>query len=137
MTDDARFIHHSTVRYVIKLFNKLVSLTGQALVVDGHIVDDVRIRTARHIAASVDELTARLVVTQRFNRQPVLRVVCFNVFHAVIDGVRRTARNPLVTARLQELTVDGAGDEDGASVGTGQTDGVLETAVSAVDICRR
>ena len=115
----------------------LTLLTGQALVVDGHVVDDVRIRTARHIAASVDELTTRLTVTYGFNDQPVLWVAGANLFLTVIDGVRRAARNPLVTARLQELTVDGAGDEDGASVGTGQTDGVLETAVSAVNFCRR
>ena len=97
----------------------LTSLTGQALVADGHVVDYIRVRAARDVTASVDECTAYLTVTHRLNHQPVLWIVGINVFLAVIDGVRRTARNPLVTARLQELTVDGAGDEDGASVGTG------------------
>ena len=114
-----------------------VGLTWQALVVNGYVISCVLGCAGRDITWRVDELTARLVVTQSFNRQPVLGVVRFNVFHAVIDGVNRTARNPLVTARLQELTVDGAGDEDGASVGTGQTDGVLVTTVRAVDVCKK
>ena len=111
-------------------------LTWQALVVDGEVIHSARVRAASHVTTSIHKLTARLVVTPRLEHEPVCRTVCLKVFLTVSDGVRRTARNPLVTARLQELTVDGAGDEDGASVGTGQTDGVLETAVSAVDICR-
>ena len=75
MTDDARFIHHSTVRYVIKLFNKLVSLTGQALVVDGHIVNDVWVRTAADVAALVLECTVSLIVTPSLKQEPVLRTV--------------------------------------------------------------
>ena len=107
------------------------------MVVNLCVVNHVLCVTTCDVAALVDELTARLVVTQQLKPRPVEWVVSFNVFHTVIDGVRRTARNPFVTARLQKLTVDGAGDEDGASVGTGQTDGVLETAVSAVDVCRK
>ena len=116
------------------VIDKFNSLTRQTLIVNLHVVNEALCVTTRDVTALVDKLTARLVVTQRFNRQPVLRVASLHVFLAVIDWVWRTARNSLVTARLQELTVDGAGDEDGASVRTGQTDGVLVATVSAVNI---
>ena len=94
----------------------------------------IRCGTVEQQAALVEDVTARLVVTQQLQRRPVLWRALLDRLRAVVTCLWRAARDVRLGARVGKLSVVGVGDEDGAIVGTRQCDSLQVAAVSAVDI---
>ena len=112
----------------------MLFVTWQALVVDSDVMGLIRCGTVEQHAALVEDVTARLVVTQQLQRRPVLRRAVFYRLRAVVTCLWRTARDVRLRARVGKLSIVSVVDNDGAIVGARQCDRLQVAAVSAVDI---